>query len=671
MLLLTGLSAYFVQQTYSEDKVSVKDFDNPATRTAALKKWLERDEPSIRRQSLEEFGVSIRWMNLYPAPQSARPKAKVLVWYADSGFYNPDKYSPHPEELRRREKFAAPSSMGRAEELWFGPCSILLVDEKGVVPGSHKFIGCGVLGDFSGDGNLDLLRVQKLLLREKNGGRSGRQMVGDLIEICPLDPGEPTMGVWLANVRDSSTGVREFLFSIESKESESGAHLVLKPTGKAPLDIFEAAIFVKKEEVSLEFIREKNCFVVRNPNQISTIFQLEDSKVWESASIRDFVKTKLGFDEPNFAIGTNRWWELVDGFATFSSETNEPMDLVLPPNIATLSAAKAAIRTVDINRSDFHRKYYDLAFAGQEPLVKSGWVEVHTQPGWSIPVHSIWWLPENGSASCWEFRGTGSGIVNRLDIPRKAVSWWMSWLLSLNQVRSVPKYISSVDPNHFRIGGDDRTVINITVLSTSPVTYHVDYLTVPSLWFSIRGPYDREVASLIASASVAPPQWDLEGMPERKSIYEYADDWLKTEKLKGIPSPLLRHLILSIGTGGQMKFQTALEGLQRQLEQLTVEETRLWEIEKTIDQSVKERFPYWYISALGNDREEVTRYQSLDREVRKLRSSLSGNPGFELRSTVQTSLRMLKNFHDRDALSQWSQEGGPGADWAKERLGQL
>jgi len=315
-----------------------------------------------------------------------------------------------------------------------------------------------------------------------------------------------------------------------------------------------------------------------------------------------------------------------------------------------------------------------LVFEGESVTPVSGWVDVHVQPGWDSSNRWVWWLPKDGAVQCWDIATTGYGYAAVSDVPREMGTWWMQWLLALDRVRTVPKFNRSQSPNHDRDSGEDFTIIEMQVAMTEPELQEVDYSAVPTLWRAMRGPYGRDVASVIATAigmtpEMTPQGWEFDRAFGKRDLQELARVWLEPEMVQEVPPPLVRHAVLSIGTRGWQEHRQLLEKLLRSLGEKTDEEKELNKITETIHISMKEK-GHWFYYDVDSDPEAI-HFQKMDKRLRHLENTLTGSPGFELRESIVTALRMLDCYDDKNALEAWSKEKSMWSSWAAERLKEI
>ncbi len=632
---------------------------NPITRTLALKNILNTTDDYFSEQSLADFEKNIHPVRLIDAPQASHPNASLLLWSQRNLFYNPERYPPTAKEIQARKKYESSQGIWNAGQPWINSYSYLLVSPHKVLNDGFNFLGCGTIADFNGDGFLNTLEIQRLHIEEKEKKLNKKSWLADLIVIRPLDLSQPILGSWLCNAR-SDQQRRNWLFDIQKSKKDSSLNLILSSTQL-------------KKEIVLSWHSGQKTFRAAAEPLPKTIHPLDDARVWPGTELKAYAKAHLAFSQPSFGVGSDPFWQLwsrSNGKPSSNFDFKDVWKPILPNGITSLTPAEAAMKTVENNRNDSHRYLYDLAFEGQSIEPASAWVDVQSQPGWGSPSRSIWWLPKQGPAQYWDIGtlGSGNAIVNQL--PRETVAWWIEWLFAFDQVRSIPKFPRSSDQDHDRISGDDHTVFDIQIAMTSPPKKQVHFNAFPSLWKSMRGSYDREVASVLVSAiGQSPPDWELPENFEKQDMPDFARIWLNPSKIKDIPPPLARHAILSIGNRGWQKQRPLLEALLDSLSPKSKNEITLDTLTSQLRDSIKNEGYDWFYFPHDND-SDALRYQKMDQDRRNLKTSLTGDPGFELRNTLITSLRMLDSYHNKKALELWSKESGPWAAWAADRLKQ-
>jgi hypothetical protein len=621
----------------------------PETRMAALKKVLEIDEPFYREQTLEEFSADVGFVSIFDLPQPGFPSLKVVLWSSDYELYETEKY----EELTEVGELAEAALIWEPGRPWLDGCALLLLTDEKVIPDSWEFLPAGVFADWDGDGFIDLIEITKISIESKDP-EVGEKWMAERVTVRSVIPGYPWKAAFLCHPRKSRIQAAERRLSMRMGAGKQ-FELAFSDASGGETGVLSAAEEGAKPDFGTE-IQPGIFFLTPGPG--------------DKIELDRFAKEILGIPQPRIGRSSARVWELSHPKKRSDDSLGEWPHLA--KSLEGLSPAEASLAAVEEYRGDLHRELYELRLAEKPDPIQKGWVETLVEPGWSDSVRTVWWLPEAGLASTWDLSGLGSGSVRRMEIDREPLAWWMDWLAALDSVRSRPRFLMASHPSHSTAGGDDHTRIKLDLVSLGKDPRSREFHAVPTLWYEIRGPYDREVAGLIAAIHAAPWSWEPSGEIERISLREALPEWIDDADLRShLPAPVIRHAILAAGWNGWEEHREGLTRLRSIAESESPEAQIYWKGLQEIQKVEREKGWMWFHFATGDDKEEQLELQQLDHELCRLRSVLAGTVTVEFRETVEVALRMLEEREDPEALEEWGKSKEPGSKWAWRLLQRL
>ncbi len=609
---------------------------NPETRIAALYQYEKAS--AVKGQQIddpEKFAADHRETRIFRCPQPGLPNAWVVLelggWQAGQDVLcgpDPKIYEPHPLEVERRRLWRdadnhlppdfKPWQVGQP---WFEQASGFLVDESGKQLDEGFFGSPAILADFDSDGCLDLLEFSRVHL--DRGNKQDATM--DCVSIGPLIATQPRQLMFYCNQRtDVFERSKAWRFMVR-RDPQEVLQLVLVPTDKA------------QQEIIYQFQKEKGGFVASTDKFPEGILVDAHPKAEEYDAMSSFLEAHgysfggVGSDgldgagelDANLpAPPIRRGGEMIHNYEWKLPETGS-----LPPR-----AAAQAMATHQLG--NLHQTHYELASLGDPtPPATSGWLERWCDGGgWGHESVTVWWFL-GPSAQQWTQKDDNTFMVS--EVSPAELGRRIAIAHEIDRVRTVPTSPHARMDDHKRIGGDDIPSYRVRALSTAPAALATVFdPCIPSLWESVGARYDRDLASVIATNFVDPIQADA----KPQAIRDLARIWLDPAKFAEIPPPLIRAVVLSAGENKWQETKPQLVKLQAALGPSSKGEFRLTEIDDAI-----RKYYNTNLHLKGRDEWMAKRnYHALEREKHKLVTEMTGNPGYELRATVETSLKNLK-----------------------------
>ncbi|NLT71540.1 MAG: hypothetical protein GXX91_12730 [Verrucomicrobiaceae bacterium] len=647
------------------------------TRIRALWEWDEERRATTGEtqrkgaDTFEYFAAGHRSIRVLRCPQPGLPEAWLVWWRHD--FKNahailngPDPESYPPSTIEAAQRIEAERLLREREDVgivwkpgdpWLESVGIFLTDSQGRLLSEYQFMGCGVIADVDGDGMLDRMEFSRARLTNETPSVEEDARLADLIESGPVDAAKPRSAAWLCNLgRRHVTPERSFRFDIRERAGTAGLDLILVPQMlEDPFDEADRGELILRPGAT----PSGSDLVALDPSDLAR-------------SMRRFAKERFGWQFSSVGQGGQRASELRVGEPKKETLDTAPgIPFSVPPGIAALSPAEAALAHVEHNRDDTHRERFDLVLEPPPPdPPDSGWVEVVVEPGWADSSLSVWWLREDG-AECWTCSPKdGATAFAVSEVSREPLAHWIALLAHLDRVRTVPRGELPPDLEHDRMGGADHTVVTIRLGMVEPSSLLVDFEpAIPTLWQAIRGPYDRPAAAVLAVVlGTAPPAWDVSGNFETRPFPDVVETWLDPEIVSSVPPPLVRHVIRAVGMRGKEEFRPRLEALLRHWGPASPGEEALAKAR------VAERMARHAMWTPPYDSLKTARRRLhfTIAEVRDLEARQATDTPSQLRETVEAALRMLDSGDDPVRLEAWAKEVGDlGAEWARRRLGSV
>jgi hypothetical protein len=606
---------------------------NPETRIAALYQYEKAS--AVKGQQIddpEKFAADHQPSWVFPCPQPGHPKAWLVLesggWQSGQDALcgpEPKFYEPHPLEVERRRLWRdadnhlppdfKPWQVGQP---WFEQASGFLVDESGKQLDEGFFGSPAILADFDADGCLDLLKIARIHLDK--GSKQAATM--DCVSIGPLVTALPRQLMFYCNRRtDVFERSKAWRFTVR-RDPQGVLQLLQIPTDK------------EQREIIYQFQTAKSGFA-------ASIDKLPDGILLDSHPKAEEYDAMVSFLESHghkfSGVGSDGAEELdanlpappirCGGEMFRHYEWKLPDTRNLPPRAAAQAMASHLL-------GDSRQTQYELAsFDDPAPPATGGWLERWCDGGgWGHESVTVWWFVGH-SAQQWTQKDDKTFMVS--EVSPAELGRHIAITHEIDRVRTVPNSPHARIDDHKQIGGADFSSYRIRALTTSPAKLATVFPPcVPSLWESVGARYDRDLASVIATVFVDPKQAD--GKPQ--AIRDLARVWLDPAKFAEVPPPLIRAVIQAAGENEWQETKPQLIKLQAALGPRSEGELRLSEIEEA-----DRNYHKTYLSLKGRDEWMAKRnHHALKREKQTLLTEMTGNPGYELRTTVATAMKELK-----------------------------
>ncbi|HEY1122080.1 MAG TPA: hypothetical protein VGE67_10795 [Haloferula sp.] len=605
---------------------------DPKTRVAAL---YEREKKVREAKYLDDpdvFAADHHQTFVFPCPQPGKPEAHAVVtmrcWEASreiSCGLEPVSYPPHPLEIQRRHGWDAELSASKAGlqlwkpgQPWLDGVLGFLVDPKGTQVGGFFFASPAVIADIDGDGMLDLAGVSRYHLEGKNGAES----YADCFEVSSLDGAATPKARFCCNFQNDMRHPRKWRFTVRPATSRTLEIVLVPTTVDAAEVVFRLTAEGLKETTSplpagVLVDRELPPGEWEGPKK----FLKDHGLKFSGTGSDDSRQIDASLPPPSSSL------QEVDGLGEYKWTL---------PDITGLAPRRAALA---IARHHFHPltlSHYDLEITGDPvPPAKSGWLEQWLDPGWGTERVTVWWL-RGDKAERWIEKDGSTFLVEKddpLEIGRR-----IAIAHELDRIRLVPR--SPLIPHDDMDGilASDIDSYRIRAFSDAPKPIRTTFDECkPSIWLTIGARYDRELSAVLAYTLTAAAPETGDAHP----IKELAPVWLKPAEIKRTPPALCRAAIRAIGTNRWNDLEPLLLSLKASLGEPSAEEKALAELDLR-------REELWMLRRGGfpNDKK---RELAVERDSRKaerdwieLNSRLAGDPGFELRKSVEQALKDLK-----------------------------
>lgn len=494
----------------------------------------------------------------------------------------------------------------RPDQLWIENGTGFLVDETGKQFSPWFFLGVGVIADLAGNGQLDMLDIDRLSM-------GGNPEYVDAVAIGPLDTRRPCKLIVYANFRSGQLEEREWRFELRGGHGES-TDLVLVPTGEGSEVVF------RSDGESM-----------RSPGDVPNSVQVDREPKGEAWKAEKTFLATLGHHVEGWGI--DEAFELDARLRTnrrASDDNRNPFSV--PDDLRSLPPRRAALALVEHNRDNVHRWQFDLTSLG-EPVgpPATGWVELQDDGGgWGRPSSTVWWL-EMGRATRWKI--DDDRIVSVSEVPRDQVSWAIAVVHELNRVRSLPSLDRISRKPHWQGGGDDYPFQRVRSITTKPKpeTTALDW-NMSALWHRIGGFYSREHAGVMAV--VLAESFPEVGEGKTVEAGRLAREWLQPDRIGQVPPTLSRAAVIALGEGNAKEL-SILRKLRQEFGKPTADERRYAELTVEIAKLYKNRYK---AKDEKQELEAESRRIRLQTELREIRERLLSEPRHALRSEVEKVL---------------------------------
>jgi len=602
---------------------------DPKTRIAALYEREKRVTNPKHLEDPEKFAADHHLTFVFACPQPGKPGAQAVITVRDwegsrdvACGLEATSYPPHPLEVQRRREWDAELSASKAGlqlwkpgQPWLEGVSGFMVDAEGTEVGEFFFAAPAIIADFDGDGMLDLAGVSRYHLE----GKGKIESYADCFQLFSLVGGTTPKARFCCNIRDDMQLPRTWRFTVRPAASGTLEIVLVPATGKAAEVIFRLTAEGLKETTS--------------PLPAGVLVDRElPPGDWEGPK-KFLSKHGLKFT----GVGSDDVEEIdADVPAPTPSDGWGGYEWTLP-DIAGLSPQEAALAITRHHFSPTTLRCNDLKTTGNPvPPAKRGWLEKWFDGGgWGRERVTVWWL-EGDTARRWVQKDDTTFLVEEVD--SQETGRRIAITHELDRIRLIPKTPFLPHDDGDRVGGDDIPTYRIRALSAAPEPMTTTFgECTPSLWNRVGSRYDRQLSSPLAySVNAAVP-----ATGEPRSIKELAPVWLSPAEIDRTPPALCRAAVRAIGTNRWTDLEPLLLSLKASLGEPSAEEKALADLDRQVDELWKVRmggFP-------NDDKAEMV----AERELRKARrdqidltARLAGNPGFELRSSLERALRELK-----------------------------
>jgi hypothetical protein len=642
LLVLSSIASTSADEPLRLGKEWFSRLQDPQTRIAALYEREKRVTKAKDRDDPDVFAADHHQTFVFPCPQPGKPGAQAVVtlryWEACRDVAcgpEPESYPPHPLEVQRRGRWDAELSASKTGlqlwkpgQPWLGTLLGFLVDAEGTQVGESFFASPAIVADVDGDGMLDLARVSRYHLEGKNGAES----YADCFEVSSLDGAATPKARFCCNVRDQVQGQRTWRFTVRPAASGT-LEIVLVPTpGKAgaaapPEFVFRLTSEGLKEATSplpagVLVDRELPPDEWEGPRKFLKNHGLKFSGVGSSDSRE--VDASLPPLDPSSPL--DGW----DGY-----KWTLPDITGLPPRAAALAIARHHFHPLTMS-------HYDLESAGDPvPPANRGWLEKwYDGSSWGPDLVTVWWLRRD-MAERWTQKDDTTFLVEKDDLEETGRR--IAIVHELDRVRLVPRSPLIPQDDGDGIFGADIATYRIRAISDAPESIKTTFDTCkPSLWGTIGTRYDRNLSAVLAYTLAA----NVPETGDAHPIKELAPVWLNPAEIDRTPPALCRAAIRAIGKNHWTDLEPLLLSLKASLGAPSEEDKALADLDQRRGALRMDRrggFANDDKGAMVNERD----LRKVEREMIDLNSRLAGNPGFELRDSVEQALKDLKKPHGK------------------------
>lgn len=604
---------------------------DPQTRIAAL---YEREKKVTKAKNLDDpdvFAAGHHQTFVFPCPQPGKPDAQAVVtmccWEASREIScgpEPVSYPPHPLEVQRRRGWDAELSASKAGlqlwkpgQPWLDGVSGFLVNPEGTQVGESFFASPAVIADIDGDGMLDLAGVSRYHLEGKNGAES----YADCFQVSSLDGAATPKARFCCNFRNDIQLARKWRFAVRPAASGTLEIVLVPTTGNAAEVVFRLTAEGLKESTSplpagILVDRELPPGEWEGPKK----FLKDHGLKFSGTGSDDSRQIDASLPPPSLSLEEAPWdeykWTLPDIAG-------------LPPRAAALAIARHHYHPLTLS-------HYDLeATEDPVPPAKSGWLEKWYEPGWGTERVTVWWL-HGDKAERWTEKDGSTFLVEK-DDPQE-IGRRIAIAHELDRIRLVPRSPLIPHDEGDGIFASDMDSYRIRAFSDSPEPIKTTFDECkPSIWRTIGARYDRELSAVLAYTLTA----NAPETGDSRPIKELAPVWLNPSEIKRTPPALCRAAIRAIGANRWNDLEPLLLSLKASLGEPSAEEKALAELDLRREELWKLRrggFPNDKKRELAVERDS----RKAERDWIELNSRLAGDPGFELRKSVEQALKDRK-----------------------------